>query len=59
MSSDAAAPAAPAAAPAKEEGKSVSQWSTKKLIYTLRLFNLANGVLLIATGILVFITGEC
>jgi hypothetical protein len=46
-----------AAAPPKKESVSVSKWSTKKLLYTLRLCNLSNGLLLILTGILVFITG--
>lgn len=46
---------APATAP--KEGKSVSSWSTKKLLYTLRVANMSNGLLLVLTGILVFITG--
>jgi hypothetical protein len=37
--------------------KGVKTWSTKKMLYTLRVFNLLNGFLLVLAGILVFITG--
>lgn len=50
-----AAPAGAAGAPAK--AGSVSSWTTKKLLTSLRLINMLNGLLLVATGILVFITG--
>ena len=51
------APAA-AAAPAKKE--TISNWSTKKLVYMLRVINMINGLLLIACAILVFlIAGAC
>ena len=55
-SADAVAGAgAPAAAPAKKE--SVSQWSTKKLIYMLRMINMLNGLALVACAIIVCILG--
>lgn len=35
----------------------VANWSKTRMLYMLRLMNLSNGLLLIVTGILVFITG--
>jgi hypothetical protein len=46
----ATAPAAP-----KAKKPSISDWSKSKLLRTLRLFNMCNGILLITTGILVFL----
>lgn len=46
----ATAPAAP-----KAKKPSVADWSKSKLLRTLRLFNMCNGILLITTGILVFL----
>ena len=43
--------------PAAPKKESVRQWSTKKLLYTLRFFNLLNGVIIVLTGFLVFLTG--
>jgi len=53
----AATAAAPADAKAAAEKKGVSTWSKSRLLTTLRMVNLLNGALLIATGILVFVTG--
>lgn len=45
------------AAPAKKE--TISNWSTKKLVYMLRVINMLNGLLLVTCAILVFlIAGE-
>ena len=50
----AAAPAAPAAAP-KEKKPSVADWSKSRLLRTLRVANLCNGLWLMTVGVLIFI----
>lgn len=51
---EAGQPAAGAAAP-KQKKPSVSDWSKSKLLRTLRLMNMCNGLGLITAGILVFL----